>query len=349
MSGKLRLPQFLVEDFFYKLFTLLLATLIWLFVSQQVKRESATFTVPVVVSYDEDKMVVEPRSFNVQVVVRGSRGSLDRLSSEDIEIDLGVPLLDEGIRTYELRISPTQARVPSGVQIEEVHPPSVTLQVDRIINKEVSVRVRERGVLPTGYQVQERRLVPGTARIVGPSRLLAEINEVLTDPIVLSETTTQSFQQENVRLSVPGGARVSPRTVHVSYEISRHAVVESFNQLPVRVMVAVDSGLLIASSLPPVSVTIRGPSRVLEQMQSHQVYPFIDLTAITSPGHYSRSVEVWLADNRATIEYVHPSELEIELVGVEPSDQSEEPPPSPQEGRGRVPESGERSGDGLHE
>ncbi len=326
MKSRLKILQFIRDDFFYKLFAFALATIVWIFVNQQIRSESAVFTVPVAVSYDEERMVVEPSSFTVQVVVRGSRSGLDRLSGQEIQIEPAIPVVEPGIDTYELRLAPGQVRTPSGIQVEGLRPASVSLRVDRRIEKTVPVRIREQGTLPVGYQVQERRVVPATARLTGPSRLLVDIDQAATEPIMLGETTTQTFEQDNVRLQVPGRVEVSPRSVHVSYEISRHTATESFNRLPVRVLTAAGAGLRVVSELPEASVTVRGPRAVVAAMQAHQLQVFVDLSEITSPGQYSRPVRVWLPDGRVSLEYVQPAELEVELAMPPAASRLPEPP-----------------------
>jgi YbbR domain-containing protein len=55
-------------------------------------------------------------------------------------------------------------------------------------------------------------------------------------------------------------------------------------------------GLEVVGSLPPVSVTLKGPQSVIRRIDSGSVRAYIDLSNITGPGSYTRSVKISSVD-----------------------------------------------------
>ncbi len=315
MNIKRNIVRFATEDFSHKIFALLLGALIWFFISQQVKRETTVLTVPISLNYDQTEMWIEPEQLNIQVGLRGSQSTLDRLSPEDINIELSLPAFETGVSEYQLPIPKGAVQTPSGVQVEEVSPSSVSLRMDRKEEKRVPVEVRETGSPPPGYRVRGRTPDPARVRLFGPSQELRDIERVYTEPVSLDETVTQDFQEQGVSLALPPKVTVEPDRIDIKYEITRDTGLRSFTRLPVNILSDMETEFQVVSPVPDISLVLRGPRDKLTGIDSDEIKPFVDISKLES-GKRLLPVKVWLARDHVSVEYLHPAEVEVELIKV---------------------------------
>jgi len=69
----------------------------------------------------------------------------------------------------------------------------------------------------------------------------------------------------------------------------------------------------------------------MEALRPHAIHPFIDTTAVTSPGRYTFRVNVWIESQQSlTIGHVHPEKVDVVLVAAKPRDAAAAPPPATQ-------------------
>lgn len=336
----MRLPHIIRDDLPRKSVALFFAVLIWFAVRNQLHDFATFHDVPVTLQYEPDKIVVERRILTASVSLRGARRRLETLQASDITVTADIPVVPAGVYSYDLRFSPANVREPPGTSVTSITPTSARIQVDRIIQKELPVRVRESGQLGYGYRVVERTILPSRVTATGPSRVLEDVTEVTTEPIVLDETLIQSFKMDQLDLIPMPRVNFRPDTVHVAYEITRHSGQKALMELPIRVLTDETSDLQLVGELPSASVTLRGPRITLDTLRPHSVRPFVDVTAVTNPGRYTFPLKVWVeAPSTLVVEYVHPPEVDVVLRRSDaPAPQPEEPPG----GQDAMPETDDR-------
>ena len=316
----IRMPQFIRQDLARKLVAVGAASLIWFYVDNQLHEVERFNDVPVELRYDEGAISLGKTVATVSVSLRGSRQRLLGIKSNDIRIRAEVPVVAKGVYFYELRLTPDNVRVPTGMRVAEISPATLMLPVDRLeTRRDVPVRVRFNGRLRDGYQAGKVVVVPSTVELRGPTKLLEETREVVTDPVPLDDTVTQGFEAD-ARLMVP--LRVSPsiEAVHVTVEVGRQTVRQAYKDLPLGVLAGPDHPLMLQEPLPPVSVTLLGNQAILETIDAFALRPFVDINGITVPGRYRRPVQVWVGGLAGvTVEYIHPSMVEVVLDRAAPA------------------------------
>jgi len=311
------LPRILRADLPRKIVAFFFAVLIWLAIDSQLHDSTVLHNVPVMLRYDHGAMVIENDTLGADITLRGSRKRLQELKTGDVQISVAVPTLPAGHFFYDLRISPNNVLTPPGLRVSDTAPNQQQLQVDRIIARgAIPIRVRFDGQLREGYKKARVSVFPAAVDVRGPSRILKDLNELVTEPVALDETLTQDFEID-VRVGLVPNVRASTDAVHVAIEIARQSSQQAFRDLPANALASPDSPLVLEEPLPKVSVTLHGPKLTLDALDSLSIRPFVDITSITSPGRYRRPVQVWI-DGAAnvTAEYVHPSVVEVVLKTV---------------------------------
>ncbi len=317
-----RLPSFITHDFLRKAAALFFAILIWSSVSSDVRdREVELRNVPVTVKYDPNVVVLREVPKTVDVSLRGSQRRLEEVSSQDVSIVVQVPSdIHEGVYYHDVGISSKAnvKRVPPGVRVTGITPDRLELHIDRLVTKpNVPVKVVLAGALKDGYEVIRAAATPDAVVLRGPHRELLDIASVSTEPIPLDDTIVQDFTV-SAKLAPVLGVRL-PDAVRVDLVVGRHSTPRTLHGVRLAVLVDPASGLRVDGPLPEIAVTLRGPKAAMDELNELSVCPFVDLSAITSPGRYRRQVCTWLnRESGVVAESTTPTSVEVSLVPAEP-------------------------------
>src|SRR5690606_18538429 len=90
-----------------------------------------------------------------------------------------------GVVTY--RFFSDNIRLPIGVRVLSVNPPSIVVKLEARKTKEVPVRLELKNNLPEGYVLKKAEISPKVAKIRGPVSRVDAITELMTIPIDLAD------------------------------------------------------------------------------------------------------------------------------------------------------------------
>ena len=193
-----------------KVVSVILAALLWLIVSgeqtvERVLRIPLEFTnIPA-----QLELVGEPPTV-VDVRVRGSSGTLGRLSSGDLAAVLDVRSPRPGQRLYHLTGS--EVRSPFGVDVVQVTPSSIALFFERSSAKTVPVLPVLEGQPAEGYVVDKVTADPSKVEIVGPASSLKSLSGAVTEAVSVEGATTNVVETVTVGPADPSVRLRGPQT-----------------------------------------------------------------------------------------------------------------------------------------
>jgi YbbR domain-containing protein len=151
----------------------------------------------------------------VDVRVRGGSTTLSRVSTGDIVAMMDVHTARPGQRLFQL--TPEQVRVPFGVQVLQVSPPSVAMVFEKTATKAVPVVPSVEGVPAPGFVVGRTTSDPGTVDVTGPESAVESAREATTEPVsvagareAVNDRVTVGFVDPTLRLKDP-----KPANVHI--------------------------------------------------------------------------------------------------------------------------------------
>jgi len=121
----------------------------------------------------------------VNLRVRGSRGLLAGISSDNVRVRLNLGDTREG--TNFVTITQADVDVPPGVQITSIKPSVVKLVVEAIETRTFRVEPEFVDSLPQGFALQSVSADPSEVMLEGPRSQLNKIEKVVTQPISLLE------------------------------------------------------------------------------------------------------------------------------------------------------------------
>lgn len=241
--------EFLVRNWWLKLAGLLLAYILWLLVRSG--EGERIIAVPLVVQIPRNMAIVNERPATVEAAVLGVpnlSGNLPNMTyninlQDAGEGELTVPLTPQGIRTG----------AGSGITVVRVNPARLTFQLERLVSKDVPVKVRLVGVPAVGFDLYSADCQPDIVHTIGPHSGIDPLKEVPTEPLSIAGQN-RSFAQ-TVNFDLKGDdIHTSPVTVEVGVQIGVHRVERT---LRVPIVVTGETGL--AASPPSVSVSLLVP------------------------------------------------------------------------------------------
>ncbi|WP_319543560.1 CdaR family protein [uncultured Pseudodesulfovibrio sp.] len=154
---------------------LALAVFTWFLVTGREVVESWV-DMPVVMTNPPEGLIIEDGLVDkIQVRLRGPKGLVGNLATENLPYHVDVSNLKIGIQVVDIDAS--NIPLPSTYEIIEVKPNRLKLTVDRRVSKEIEVEAAWAGDLNPDYTLQEITAVPTRVVVRGPETVLRKISK----------------------------------------------------------------------------------------------------------------------------------------------------------------------------
>lgn len=176
--------KLLTENWTFKLISLTLALLLWMFIMGE-RRLEVGYRVPLELqNIPNELMVANQVPSMVDVRVSGPRTLQMKVSPNDISIIVDLTDLKPGLTTFKQLEE--RLNLPSGLRVTRLSPSFIDLKLERIKQKLVPVRVIMTGEPLSGFKVHTIRVVPDEVVIEGGETELKGISEVTTGDVDLN-------------------------------------------------------------------------------------------------------------------------------------------------------------------
>jgi YbbR domain-containing protein len=286
-----------------RIISLLLALGLWLFVNAGEHGSQISLQVPV--SYRglaPGYVIVNPHPDSVKIRLSGPRTLLSL--TDPGRLRLRLDLTGAGVGQTSFKISPDSFSVLRQTSVESVSPSQIVLEIDRIVTREVPVRLVLTGKAAAGYKVEATEVAPATVTIRGPSKELARVEQLETEPLDVSGLGADLTR--SVTLDQPNGMlRVQPEEVTVKVTVTAAITTREFHDVPVLVR---DSDFKFKVAPTHVSVTLRGSALTLAKLNlAGSVY--VEADGLT-PGLHTPAVQMALPEG---VEIVRQSPQKVKL------------------------------------
>ena len=165
------------------LLTLVLVSAFW---GLYAGREFSLISVKAPIYYRDipvDLQLKKASAEEVEVQVSGRRGLVSSLDPQQVRAFLSVGRVDAG--EHEFVLKSENIVLPPGLEVERIRPSSITVDMERILEKAVPVKADLVGPPPGGFEVDAVRVKPDTVKIRGPATIIGEVDGIQTRPIDL--------------------------------------------------------------------------------------------------------------------------------------------------------------------
>lgn len=237
-------------------------------------------------------VIASPRSLpEVQVRITTPSDHFVRVRASSFKAWLDLSGATLGTRQYPVLVETEDRRV----RIVNWNPEQVTLAIEPLTRKNVSVRVSVDADVPLGFLAREPRVVPDVVAVSGPESLVETVTTATVNINLASEREPFSADLVPVPRAADGGAvrgvTVTPQRVRVEVPIEQQAAYRVIPIVPTVVGTPRLGYQVVGIAVDPTSVTIVGDPAAVRSLQFAQTEA-VDVNGAT--GDIIQSVRVRL-------------------------------------------------------
>jgi hypothetical protein len=205
------ISKYLFKNFKLKALSLVLASMLWLAVSYM---GESRMNISVRVSADKlsrDFIVSKMDTDEVLVTLKGPVSILKDIRGRDVGVSLDLSNMKEGRYVYDLQKN--NVRIPKGIQVEEVKPDYVVIEIDGTMEKRLKTVVKLEKKWADMYSIKSWS--PRYVNAEGSGKALNNIDFIETVPVdgnFISGEETVDVPLDTKDLTV---RRVKPDTIKV--------------------------------------------------------------------------------------------------------------------------------------
>ncbi|WP_417908536.1 YbbR-like domain-containing protein [Candidatus Electronema sp. PJ] len=170
-----------------------------------------TLTVPIeFLNLPKHLVIYNQYQKEVNVTLSGPRSIMQEMRSRTLS--LPVDLAEAKPDTVVLKTDNLVLPLPGGVSVVRMQPASITLSIDKLVEKQIPIMTETQGKVPHGYALQEIVLSPDNILVSGPQTLL-ERQQVLKTHLINLEGMMESS-------TIPVHLALSPELANLIGETS---------------------------------------------------------------------------------------------------------------------------------
>ena len=194
--------RYVVQNFWLKVLSLLLASLLWLAISRDEQPAIVAIRAPIVFQHVPPQLEISNEAIpEAQIRVRGPERTVRQLRTNEVQAEIDLTGVNAGERTFD--ITAQQVRHPRDVEVLQVVPSQLHVAFDTRATRQVEVRARVTGNFASGEQIVKVETDPAQITIAGPRRHVERIDAATTDPIDATGTLGRGVFTTNVYVSDP--------------------------------------------------------------------------------------------------------------------------------------------------
>ncbi|MEK6562208.1 MAG: CdaR family protein [Candidatus Binatota bacterium] len=298
------------SDLGLKLFSIIFALGLWLFVNAGQKAAERAVEVPVEFrNIPSDLMVVSPGVGQVELRVMGPPALLSALDPDYLKVSLDLDGARVGTSTF--RLSPDFFNPPRGVRITRISPSVINLKLETVAVRSLPVAVRFGPKPLIGYQVARVEANPDSVKVRGAASEVNRMVSAETVPIDLEGARGQMTRE--VRLSSAGKTlSFSPDRISVSVVLEEEWMTREFSRVEVK---AKDFTGSYSVSPRRVYLRLSGPKRILSQLQLGTDQVYLDLKGL-APGSHTLALNLKLSSEIKVLEQ-RPERFSVRIAARE--------------------------------
>ncbi len=212
------LKEFLTHNWLAKLFSIVLATMLWITVSSEANSEIGMVIPLEYRNIPPQLEVIGDTTNTVEVRLRGPAALIKEISPRDISATVDLTGLKPGEKIVQL--TPQHVRSPFGVEVVRIGPSQIRLNLERTISKTLPVIANLDGDPAPGFEVHETTVSPASVEVQGPESRVQAIESVPTAVLRIGGKNAGFTQAVDLDLPDPMVRLqyLSPVEVHVAIQ-----------------------------------------------------------------------------------------------------------------------------------
>lgn len=224
---------------------------------------------------DSDLIMDNNTQKTVSVLISGQRSNVVNLTPQHIRVTADFSDVKEGLNTV-----PLDYATPEGISVEE-YPPSINVNTDKIISREMVVEINSIGNLQDNYIVQSTLISPETVSVRGARTVVDTIDKLVVD-LSLPDLTKNTTANRELKPIDANGNVVSNVTLGQEF-VNLNVFVDLQKEVEIKPNTVGELGSefrLEDMTLNRTTAFVQGPEEVLSNINSVETQE-INLTEIS--------------------------------------------------------------------
>jgi len=272
------------SDIGMRVLSVVLAVGLWIFVNAGERGSVESLAVPIsYAALPAGMVIVNHPPTQVNIEVTGPRTLLSLLDPERLALKIDPASLASG--QSEFKIYPSMFNVGRNTSVTSISPDSISLDIDRLVTRDVPVHLRVQDNVAPGYAISSVDITPPSVTVAGPSRYVSPLTSVTTEPFNLKGLT--SDVSRSVEIVAPDPS-LGLSTGHVDARVNvAEAIVDRELRSDVEVK---DSDFKYRVEPKQATLTIRGPAVKLAGL-AQKGLAYVDANGL-APGSHELPLQV---------------------------------------------------------
>ena len=310
--GQQRARTALTNELPFKVLSLAFAVLLWAWVqTQQIVAQRTRAQVKW--TFPEQLTWVEPVPKTLVVTVRGPQGLVRNVKKRTLRYDVNLDDAEVGPMSIDFS-SRSLKGIPEGVEVVQISPPGVDIDLDRRMNRTVRIKPAVIGEVASGYRLETIDIQPDTTAITGPRSLVRNIAEISTDVIDVTNLSEDKVFEVPVAPKSRAVQSKSTDLIKVTVKVQPVIAEKTFTEVPIMSRTqgwrTVPSTAVVTLSGPAIDMRELTADRISVQAHMPSVAPIgAPLTVSFDPNAEKSGLEV-----------VHQGREDITVVNIDPKE-----------------------------
>ena len=196
------LRRIFLEDWLTKVVAMVITIALWLGVTGLRAPVTARLrSIPFNIRVSNDIELTNSPVQEVDLVITGDKRKIDQLNPRDLVVSLDLSDVPAGDRAVNITPENVSIELPQGVKIVEVQPNKIAVKLERVEEREITVRAETEGAAAEGYEVYNQTIAPEKVRVRGPESFVKTLDFISTEKISLNNMNA-NFTVQQVALNV---------------------------------------------------------------------------------------------------------------------------------------------------
>ncbi len=290
------MPDFaaLTKNWLLKLLSLIIGASLWYFVVGE-DRVDLIVTIPLELRNLPTELVIANQyKKDIEVALSGPRRLIQEMRQQNISLPIDLSKAQPGAMVIQNEVDAIP--LPQGISVQRVQPATLTLLVDRLIQKDFPITAVTKGKPAAGYSLESLSLKPPRITVTGPQTMLEKEQGLTTSPIdmegLTASTTLQSHLDLNEALVKLIGETVIEARVAIKETMVRKTIRgvmikrpggEEIRFTPNMVTVEVEIPALVVDETPELSLLLR--ASLVGPIDTASTEATVQASGIHVPGH----------------------------------------------------------------
>jgi YbbR domain-containing protein len=214
MAFRIKIRQALTENIPLKIAALIIAVILWLFVTSKGQTE-VSLDVPIdFVNIPQGLDIVKYDLKSVNIVLRGYERFLKNIKQGDVRVSIDLGRAKKGETTLSIRQE--DIRIPYSVSVIRIEPSSIKVTLEEKTVKKIPIRPVITGRPERGYYVASVETRPDEIKIEGVISEVRKTNYINTEPVDITGLREDLYQDVGLDLT---GKKIKPETDRIEIKI----------------------------------------------------------------------------------------------------------------------------------